>query len=147
MHATDDYVERLIEYAGRHSLEPYRAVGLGLKGAVAIARDELETGIELLRSALETLITLRLNIFVTDFMGALADGLRKHGQVEEAVLTINQAIGRRYRSRIDMPDPLRKWRGSLARSTRSETSIEWRGAVRLRYRAAIGATISGRVSC
>jgi tetratricopeptide (TPR) repeat protein len=94
LHATDDYVERLIEYAGRHSLEPYRAVGLGLKGAVAIARDELETGIDLLRSALETLTTLRLNIFVTEFMGALADGLCKHGQVEEAVLTVNQAIGR-----------------------------------------------------
>jgi predicted ATPase len=84
----------LIEYAGRHSLEPYRAVGLGLKGAVAIARDELETGIELLRISLEILTTLRLNIFVTEFTGALADGLRKHGQVEEAVLTINQAIGR-----------------------------------------------------
>jgi len=94
LHATDDYVERLIEYAGRHSLEPYRAVGLGLKGAVAIARDELEAGTELLRGALEILTTLRLNIFVTEFMGALADGLRRHGQLEEAVLTINQAIGR-----------------------------------------------------
>jgi predicted ATPase/DNA-binding winged helix-turn-helix (wHTH) protein len=94
LHATDDYVERLIEYAGRHSLEPYRAVGLGLKGAVAIARDELETGIDLLRAAVEILTTLRLNIFVTEFMGALADGLLKRGQLEEAILTINQAIGR-----------------------------------------------------
>jgi predicted ATPase len=94
LHATDDYVERLIEYAGRHSLEPYRGVGLGLKGAVAIARDELETGIGLLRAAVEILTTLRLNIFVTEFMGALADGLRKSGQLDEALLTINQAIGR-----------------------------------------------------
>ncbi|HTC04005.1 MAG TPA: winged helix-turn-helix domain-containing protein, partial [Xanthobacteraceae bacterium] len=94
LHATDDYVERLIEYAGRHSLEPYRVAGLGLKGAVAIARDELETGIELLRSALETLTTLKLNLLLTDFMGALARGLRKRGQLEEAILTINQAIGR-----------------------------------------------------
>jgi predicted ATPase len=54
----------------------------------------LETGIDLLRAALEILTALRLNIFVTEFMGALADGLRKRGQVEEAVLTINQAIGR-----------------------------------------------------
>ena len=60
LHATDDYVERLIEYAGRHSLEPYRAAGLGLKGAVAIVRDELESGIELLRGALKTLTTLKL---------------------------------------------------------------------------------------
>ena len=92
--SVENYTARLIEYAGRHSIEPYRAVGLGLKGAVAIARDEFETGIDLLRAALEILTTLRLNIFVTDFMGALADGLRKHGQVEEALLTINQAIGR-----------------------------------------------------
>ena len=102
LHATDDYVERLIEYAGRHSLEPYRAVGLGLKGAVAIAREELETGVELLRSALEILTTLRLNIFVTEFMGALAGGLRKRGQLEEAILTINQAHRARDRSRIDI---------------------------------------------
>jgi tetratricopeptide (TPR) repeat protein len=109
LHATDDYVERLIEYAGRHSLEPYRAVGLGLKGAVAIARDELETGIDLLRAALEILTTLRLNIFVTEFMGALAGGLLKRGQLEEAILTINQAIGRATDrgSTFDMAELLR----------------------------------------
>jgi predicted ATPase len=91
--SAEDYVERLIEYAGRHSLEPYRAAGLGLKGALAIARDELETGIDLLRGALEILTALKLNILLTDFMGALADGLRKSGQVEEALVTINQTIG------------------------------------------------------
>jgi predicted ATPase len=100
---------RLIEYAGRHSIEPYRAVGLGLNGRVAIARDELETGINLLRAALEILTTLRLNIFVTEFMGALADGLHKHGQEEEALLTINQAIGRATDcgSTFDMAELLR----------------------------------------
>ena len=107
--ATDDYVERLIEYAGRHSLEPYRAAGLGLKGAVAIARGELETGIDLLRGALETLTTLKLNLLLTDFMGALAEGLRKSGQLEEALLTINQAIGRATDrgSTFDMAELLR----------------------------------------
>jgi predicted ATPase/DNA-binding winged helix-turn-helix (wHTH) protein len=94
LHATDEYVERLIEYAGRHSLEPYRAAGLGLKGAVAIVREDLETGIDLLRGALETLTTLKLNLLLTDFVGALAGGLRKRGQLEEAILTINQAIER-----------------------------------------------------
>jgi predicted ATPase/DNA-binding winged helix-turn-helix (wHTH) protein len=90
----DDYVERLIEYAGRHSLEPYRAAGVGLKGTIAVVRDELETGIELLRGALKILTTLKLNLLLTDFMGALAGGLHKRGQHEEALLTINQAIGR-----------------------------------------------------
>jgi predicted ATPase/DNA-binding winged helix-turn-helix (wHTH) protein len=105
----DDYVERLIEYAGRHSLEPYRAAGLGLKGAVAIARDELGTGIDLLRSALEILTSLKLNLLLTVCMGALAEGLRKSGQLEEALLTINQAIGRATDcgSTFDMAELLR----------------------------------------
>jgi predicted ATPase/DNA-binding winged helix-turn-helix (wHTH) protein len=109
LRSVENYTARLIEYAGRHSIEPYRAVGLGLNGAVAIARDELETGIDLLRAALEILTTLRLNIFVTEFMGALAEGLRKHGQVEEALLTINQAIGRATDcgSTFDMAELLR----------------------------------------
>jgi predicted ATPase len=105
----EDHIERLIEYAGRHSLEPYRAAGLGLKGAVAIARDELGTGIDLLRSALEILTTLKLNLLLTVSMGALAEGLSKSGQLEEALLTINQAIGRATEcgSTFDMAELLR----------------------------------------
>ena len=105
----EDHAERLIDYAGRYSFEPYRAAGLGLKGAIAIARDELGTGIDLLRGALETLTALKQNIFVTDFMGALAEGLRKRGQLEEALLTINQAIERATDrgSTFDMAELLR----------------------------------------
>jgi tetratricopeptide (TPR) repeat protein len=116
LHATDDYVGRLIEYAGRHSLEPYRAAGLGLKGAIAIVRDELEAGIELLRGALETLTRLKLNLLLTDFMGALAEGSRRRGQLEEAFPTINQAIGRATDrgSTYDMAELLRIRAGILA---------------------------------
>ena len=90
----DGYVAWLIDHAGRHSLEAYRAAGLGMKGALAIVRGELKAGIELLRGALESLTTLKLNLLLTVYMGALAEGLRKSGQLEEALLTINQAIGR-----------------------------------------------------
>jgi predicted ATPase len=90
----DDYVERLIEYAGRHSIEPYRAAGLGLKGALALARNELETGIDLLRGALNTLSAVKLNVWLPGFMAALAEGLRKRGQVGEALLTVDLAIRR-----------------------------------------------------
>jgi predicted ATPase/DNA-binding winged helix-turn-helix (wHTH) protein len=104
-----DYFDRLIEYAGRYSLDPYRAAGLGLKGALSIAEDELETGIELLRAALETLTALKMYILHTDFMGALAEGLRKSGKLEEALLTINQAIARATDcgSTFDMAELLR----------------------------------------
>jgi predicted ATPase len=105
----NDYVERLIDYTKRHSLEPYRAAGLELKGALAIARDELETGIDLLRGVLETLTGLKLYLLLTVSMGALAEGLRKSGKLEEALLTIDRTIRRATDrgSTFDMAELLR----------------------------------------
>jgi len=112
LRTADDYFERLVEHAGRHSLELYRACGLGLKGALAIARDELEAGIALLRGAVESLTAGRhgrLDVLLPGFMGALADGLCRRGQLEEALLTINRAIGRAtdWESMFDMAELLR----------------------------------------
>jgi hypothetical protein len=45
-------IEQLIAYAGRYSLEPFRAAGLALKGELAIACDEIEIGIDLLQKVL-----------------------------------------------------------------------------------------------
>src|SRR6202040_2379333 len=57
-------------------------------------REEKEAGLDLLRSALETLRAQRYNVLITGFIGALAEGLHKTGQFEEALLTINGAIAR-----------------------------------------------------
>src|ERR1700726_1149158 len=89
-----DFIEQLIAYAGRYSLEPYRAGGIALKGELAIARDEPEPGLDLLQSALESLRAQQYNILITDFIGALAEGLRKTRQFEEAHFTVNGAIAR-----------------------------------------------------
>jgi predicted ATPase/DNA-binding winged helix-turn-helix (wHTH) protein len=89
-----DFVEQLIAYAGRYSLEPYRAGGIALKGELAIAREEPEAGLDLLQSALESLRAQQYNILITDFIGALAEGLRKTRQFEEAHFTVNGAIAR-----------------------------------------------------
>ena len=59
--AASDLIEQVIVHAGRYSLEPYRAVGIALKGELAIARDEPEAGLDLLRSALETLRAQQYN--------------------------------------------------------------------------------------
>jgi predicted ATPase/DNA-binding winged helix-turn-helix (wHTH) protein len=87
-----DLIEQLIVHAGRHSLAPYRAGGIALKGELAIARDEPEAGLDLLRRALEALHAQQYNILITGFTGALAEGLRKTGQFEEALFTINGGI-------------------------------------------------------
>jgi predicted ATPase len=89
-----DLIEHLMVHAGRHSLAPYCAAGIALKGELAIARDEPEVGLDLLRSALETLHAQQYNLLIPGFIGASAEGLCKTGQFEEALLTINGAIAR-----------------------------------------------------
>jgi predicted ATPase/DNA-binding winged helix-turn-helix (wHTH) protein len=89
-----ELTEQVITYAGQHSLRPYSAAGIGLKGELAIIRGETETGIDLLRTALEALRAEQYNVVITVFIGALADGLRKMGKLEEALLTIDDVIER-----------------------------------------------------
>jgi predicted ATPase len=104
-----DLIEQLILHAGRYSLAPYLAHGIALKGELAIARDQPEAGLDLLRSALETLRAQQHNLFIMGFIGALAEGLRKTGQFEEALFTINGAISRAKNSGVEfnLPELLR----------------------------------------
>jgi tetratricopeptide (TPR) repeat protein len=96
-----DLFEQLIVHAGRYSLAPYRAAGVALKGELAIARDEPQDGLDLLRSALETLRAQQFNLLIPGFIGASAEGLRKTGQFEEALFTINGAIARATNSGVE----------------------------------------------
>src|SRR6202040_2604504 len=96
-----DLIEQLIVHAGRYSLAPYRVLGIALKGELAIARDEPEAGLDLLRSALEILRAQQFNLLITGFVGALAEGLRKTGQFEEALFTINGGIARATNSGME----------------------------------------------
>jgi predicted ATPase/DNA-binding winged helix-turn-helix (wHTH) protein len=104
-----DFIERLITYAGRYSLAPYRAVGTALTGELAVIRDQSGAGLSLLRNALETLRAEQHNILVTVFASALAEGLRKTGQFDEALITINRAAARAasFGTTFDMAEPLR----------------------------------------
>ena len=90
----ENSIERLIAYAGRYSLAPYRAVGMALMGELAVTRDEAGAGLILLRDALETLRAEQHNILATVFESALAEGLRKIGEFDEALTTINRAVAR-----------------------------------------------------
>jgi tetratricopeptide (TPR) repeat protein len=67
---------------------------------------EVQAGLDLLRSALETLRGQQYNLL---FNGALAEGLRKTGQFEEALFAINGAIARATNSGVefDLPELLR----------------------------------------
>jgi predicted ATPase len=96
-----ELIEHLIAHAERYSLAPYRALGIALRGELAIASDQPEAGLDLLRSALETLRGQQYNLPITILVGALAEGLRKTGQYEEALFTINGAIARATSSGVE----------------------------------------------
>ncbi|WMT76361.1 winged helix-turn-helix domain-containing protein [Bradyrhizobium sp. Ash2021] len=102
-------VDRLVENAERYSLAPYQAVGIALKGELALARGETEEGLRLLREALEVLYAEQHNVLLTVFTASLAEGLLKAGQFEEALLTINGAMSRPagFGSTFDMAELLR----------------------------------------
>ncbi len=85
-------IERLIAHAGRHSLAPYHAFGIGLKGELSLRRGDLNAGILLLRTCLDTLPA------DTVFTGDLAEGLAMAGQIDEAIAVINEAIGHSERN-------------------------------------------------
>jgi len=104
-----DLIEQLIAHARRYSLAPYRALGIALKGELAIAREAPEAGLDLLRGALGTLHAQQYNLLIPGFTGALAEGLRKTGQFEEALFAINGAIARATNSgvELDLPELLR----------------------------------------
>jgi predicted ATPase len=97
-----DLIEQLIGHAGRYSLAPYRALGIALKGELAIAREQPEAGLDLIRSALGTLHAQQLNLLIPGFIGALAEGLRQTGQFEQALFTINGAIARATNSGLEV---------------------------------------------
>jgi tetratricopeptide (TPR) repeat protein len=96
-----DLIEQMIVHARRYSLGTYRTLGIALKGELAIARDEPQAGLELLRSALESLHAQQYNLLIPGFTGTLAEGLRKTGQFGEALFAINGAIARATNSGVE----------------------------------------------
>jgi tetratricopeptide (TPR) repeat protein len=101
MPEASELIEQLIVHAGQYSLEPYRALGIALKGELAVAREEPEAGLDLLRSALGILRAQQYNLVIMLFTGALAEGLRKCGQFEEALVTVNGGIARATNSGME----------------------------------------------
>jgi tetratricopeptide (TPR) repeat protein len=127
-----ELVEQLIVYAERHALRPYRAGGVGLKGELQVASGEAQAGIESLREALEIMQAEQYHVVRTAVMGALAEGLRKIGQLEEALFTIDGAIASATHTgaEFDLPELLRiKGQILAARKDRESASACLRASI------------------
>ncbi len=105
----EDLIERLIAYAGRYSLRPYYAGGLGLRGELMLAKGETKDGIEAIRNALSTLQTERQFVLSSAFSRALAEGLAQTGQFAEATSIIDAIVAdaKAGPGTFELPDLLR----------------------------------------
>ncbi|WP_165982215.1 ATP-binding protein [Dankookia rubra] len=112
----EEHLEQFIAQAKRHSLAPYLASGMGIRGEIAIRRGQAEAGVVALRTALGTLQRDRYQMRVTPFCCAIAEGLVSLGRPEEALATIDGAIERAESvgDLMCMPEMLRIKGGILA---------------------------------
>jgi predicted ATPase/DNA-binding winged helix-turn-helix (wHTH) protein len=90
--AGEAHIDRFIEQADRYSLAPYQAVGRGVKGELLVRRGEPESGIAVLRAALETLHSLRYELLTTAFSAAIAEGQAMMGRFDGALEAIDETI-------------------------------------------------------
>lgn len=105
----ESVIEQLHAHATKHSLSPYAAVAIGLRGEVAVRRARSQLGVELLSESLRVVHTDRYEMRTGVFMGALAEGLAELGKHAEALAAIEEALGliERYGGYSNMPEALR----------------------------------------
>lgn len=91
-------VAALRQHAAAHAVSTWQLLSRCFEGALLIRRGEAGPGSSLLRAALDD---YRENAFAphyTVFLAALAEGLAGAGQLSQALLTIDEALGRSERN-------------------------------------------------
>ena len=88
----EQLIRRLIAHAARHSLGPYHALGEAFTGELAVARGDPQTGVLILRRALERLQAERYHSLMPDFQRALAEGLMQCGEIGEAAAVLDAVL-------------------------------------------------------
>jgi tetratricopeptide (TPR) repeat protein len=88
--------------AEKYSLQPFRAVAMGLRGRLLIHIGQTVDGIRHLQDSLEKLRVLRHEMLVTDFVAELAVSLARQNERTEALALIDASIA----TQLDLKRPL-----------------------------------------
>ncbi|HTB50005.1 MAG TPA: hypothetical protein VK701_03435, partial [Solirubrobacteraceae bacterium] len=107
--AVERCLAMLLDYSAKHVLVFWHPWARCLEGALFIKRGDVETGLPLLRSALDELREGNLALPSTIFLSALAEGLAGVGHVTEGIAAIDEALARSERDeeRWYVPELLR----------------------------------------
>lgn len=102
-------LDRLHALAAKHSLAPYVAVAIGMRGEMQVRRGRPELGVKLLQDSLPAVHATRYEMRTGAFMHALAEGLGHLRQHAQALATIEEAIAQAEQQGgyLHMPEMLR----------------------------------------
>jgi predicted ATPase len=105
----EQLIQRLVAHAARHSLSPYRSVGLALSGELSIARGKPAEGAVVLQRALAGLQAEKHHALTAALHIALADGLLKAGEIDEAASVADSGLdlSKAFGETLNIPELLR----------------------------------------
>jgi predicted ATPase len=90
--AAERYVSMLLDHAAKLAMAVWQAEGRCFKGMLLIKRGSGDTGLRLLRTALDDLGRTGSVLSYPVFLCGLAEGLAGTGQVAEALAAVEQAL-------------------------------------------------------
>jgi non-specific serine/threonine protein kinase len=88
----EHFGEELIDCGYKHSLRPFYAAGLCVRGSLAARRGDPGTGIELLRSGLAEMKSAAYLLFYPFYVAVLAAALGASGRIDEGLSELDAAL-------------------------------------------------------
>jgi non-specific serine/threonine protein kinase len=88
----DQFGEELIDHAYKHSLRPFHAAGLCVRGSLAVKRDNPGAGIDLLRAGLAEMKKSSYLLFYPFFVAELAAALGAIGRLGDGISELDEAL-------------------------------------------------------
>jgi predicted ATPase len=92
LNRAEELIQQLLTCAAKHRLLTYERAAVGWQGRLAILRNDLTRGIDLLRNALACVREDGYELYRPSMTAALAEGLAKAGRLELAYSTICEAV-------------------------------------------------------
>ena len=86
------YGDELIDHASRHALRPFFAVGLCVRGSLAVQRGDPHAGVDLLRRGLTVMREASYQLFYPSFLVGFAAALGALGRIDEGLAEIDWAL-------------------------------------------------------
>jgi len=90
--SAEKHLDWFISRAETHSMGPYLAVGVGIKGELAIRRGDAKRGVEEIQACLDKLHAARYELITTSLNIALVRGLTAMGRFAEGITLIDETV-------------------------------------------------------